>query len=295
MSESGMPLVREKEREFEWRQQDFDFLSALLHDKTGIVLTAKKKEMVYGRLVRRLRVLRLDSFEAYCRYLAGPDGETELGMALNAITTNTTNFFREIHHFEFLRDKILQPLRRQVDADAGHPVRIWSAGCSSGQEPYSIAMVMRRTLGGRTRNCKILATDLDTNMLDMAKAGYYEAERCADTIPKNLFKTYTRPSRRRTTRGHQEELREMSPDLKEIITFKELNLLHPWPMRGKFDAIFCRNVMIYFDRETQTNLVRRYAEYLKPNGILFVGHSESLLNVSDIYKCEGKTIYRVLT
>lgn len=284
---SPRPAV--KEREFEWRDQDFKFLSALLHEKTGIVLTERKKEMMYGRLVRRLRALDLDSFATYCDYLKGPAGEQELGLTLNAITTNTTNFFREIHHFEYLRDIILPPVCQKIDHNSQHHFRIWSAGCSSGQEPYSIAMVMRQVLGENTQNSKILATDLDTNMLNTGKSGQYDAGKCQETIPKNLFRNYTSP-----VKSEGANIREMSSSLKKLISFKQLNLLHDWPIRGKFDAIFCRNVMIYFDKKTQNNLVRRYAQHLKPDGILFVGHSESLLNVSDVYKCEGKTIYRVL-
>jgi len=160
----------ERVREFAWRDQDFKFLAKLLHDKTGIVLTGKKKEMMYGRLVRRLRALKLDSFAAYCRYLQGPSGDAELGLTLNAITTNTTNFFREMHHFDYLRDDILSPVAKRITADPGHHFRIWSAGCSSGEEPYSIAMVMRNTFGPAAKNSKILATDIDSNMLSTAKS-----------------------------------------------------------------------------------------------------------------------------
>jgi len=282
--------VAEKIREFEWRDQDFKFLAALLHDKTGIVLNEKKKEMMYGRLVRRLRILNLGSFAEYCEFLQGPSGETELGFTLNAITTNTTNFFREMHHFDYLRDKLLPPVRKQIDLNSRHCFRIWSAGCSSGQEPYSIAMVMKHVLGAAAQNSKILATDLDSNMLSTGKFGQYEAQKCQETIAGAYLKSHT--TQVKDSKG---ALLKMSDGIKKLITFKKLNLLHDWPMQGKFDAIFCRNVMIYFDKETQDTLVRRYATYLKPDGILFIGHSESLHNLSDLYKCEGKTIYRLLS
>ena len=285
-----MSEVVDRVREFAWQDQDFKFLAELLHDKTGIVLTGRKKEMMYGRLVRRLRALKLDSFAAYCRYLQGPSGDRELGLTLNAITTNTTSFFREMHHFDYLRDEILFPVGKWIAADPGHHFRIWSAGCSSGEEPYSIAMVMRSIFGTSAKNSKILATDIDSNMLSTAKAGLYDSKKCRDTIPANYFKSCCRKGG-----DTGESMVEMSDEVKKLISFRHLNLLHDWPMKGKFDAIFCRNVMIYFDKETRDRLVRRYAGYLKENGILFVGHSESLLSVSDIYQCQGKTIYRLLS
>lgn len=288
-SGTAKSAVKEKPREFEWRDQDYRFLAGLLHEKTGIVLNENKKEMMYGRLVRRLRKLNIKSFGDYCTYLQGPSGEKELAFTLNSITTNTTNFFREMHHFDYLHDTLLPPVRKQVDLNLRHHFRIWSAGCSSGQEPYSIAMVMHKILGARAQNCKILATDLDSNMLNTGKAGRYSPENCRESIPRAYQSAYTK-----TIKDSGEELVEMSNEVKKLITYKQLNLLHDWPMKGKFDAIFCRNVMIYFDQETQDKLVRRYATHLKPDGMLFIGHSESLLSAMDIYKSEGKTTYRLL-
>ncbi|PCI44481.1 MAG: chemotaxis protein CheR [Alphaproteobacteria bacterium] len=288
-----MPEAADRVREFEWRDQDFRFLSGLLHEKTGIVLNEKKKEMMYGRLVRRLRTLKIDSFSGYCDYLTGPSGDRELGFTLNAITTNTTNFFRENHHFDYLRDKLLPPVSKKVNLDSSHHFRVWSAGCSSGQEPYSIAMVMRSVLGPSARNCKILATDLDSNILATAQFGQYDGEKCRKTIPRTYLASFTKRVGD-SAKDSGGDLVKMGDEIKKLITYKQLNLLHDWPMKGKFDVIFCRNVMIYFDKETQDKLVRRYATYLKPEGILFIGHSESLLSVSDVYKCEGKTIYRLL-
>lgn len=285
-----MSEVAERIWEFEWRDEDFRFLAGLLHDKTGIVLTEKKKEMMYGRLVRRLRKLGIGSFADYCKFLRGPSGDTELGFTLNAITTNTTDFFREKHHFDFLRDQILPPVAKQIAVNSGHHFRIWSAGCSSGQEPYSIAMVMRSVLGPGPKNSKILATDLDSNVLSVAKAGQYDRKKCRDTIPAPYL-----TSGIKLVNSPEKDMARMADGIKKLITFKQLNLLHDWPMKGKFDAIFCRNVMIYFDKETQEKLVRRFAPYLKEDGILFIGHSESLLTVSDVYKCLGKTIYRLLS
>ncbi|MCF8473859.1 MAG: protein-glutamate O-methyltransferase [Emcibacter sp.] len=283
------PLDIEKVREFEWTDKDFKFLASLLNEKTGIILNEKKKEMMYGRLVRRLRALKIESFSDYCQFLQSPAGETELGFTLNAITTNKTDFFREMHHFDYLREVIIPPVREQIAHSPNYHFRIWSAGCSSGQEPYSAAMVMKHSLGNKVANCKILATDLDSNMLNAGKKGIYDAEKCRETIPKVYASSYMK-----RVKSSEGDMMEMSEELKNIISFKQLNLLHEWPMQGKFDVIFCRNVMIYFDKETQDNLVRRYAQYLKPEGILFIGHSESLLSTPDVFKCLGKTIYRLL-
>ncbi|MBL4800501.1 MAG: protein-glutamate O-methyltransferase CheR [Emcibacter sp.] len=289
-SRASKKALTTKTREFEWRDQDYKFLAKLLHEKTGIVLNENKKEMMYGRLVRRLRLLNIKSFGEYCTFLQGPSGGEELDFTLNSITTNTTSFFREMHHFDYLRDTILPPIGNHINQNPQHNFRIWSAGCSSGQEPYSIAMVMKNILGSAARNCKILATDLDSNMLQHGKAGRFDMEICKETIPRSYLASYTKK-----VREAGKEMIEIRDDIKKLITFKQLNLLHDWPMTGKFDVIFCRNVMIYFDQETQNMLAHRYAQYLKPNGILFIGHSESLLKATDIYKCEGKTIYKVVS
>jgi len=277
-------------REFEWRDKDFKFLAGLLHEKTGIVLNEKKREMMYGRLVRRLRVLNIKSFAEYCNYLRSSSGKEELNFTLNAITTNTTNFFREKHHFAYLQDQILPPLRKQLEQNPQHHFRIWSAGCSSGQEPYSIAMVMRKALGKKSQNSKILATDIDNAVLATGSLGQYDAKLCQETIPRIFLASHSRK-----IKNPKADLVEISDEIKQYISFKQLNLLHDWPMKGTFDVIFCRNVMIYFNKETQNQLVQRFAQYLKPGGILFIGHAESLLSVTDIFKCVGKTIYRKIS
>jgi len=269
----------------EYALQDGDFrkITKLVMDTAGIVLSEKKRAFIHGRLGRRLRILGLADFTEYCRLLESPDGETERHNLINAVTTNHTNFFREPHHFDYLAKTILPAL---ADAQGKGPgrLRIWSAGCSTGEEPYTIAMTLRGhqpSLSGW--DVKILATDLDTNVVAHAAAGVYDAERL-ESIPASYRKRYMTEQRD----GHA----FMNDELRSLIMFAPLNLLENWPMRGPFDVIFCRNVVIYFDKPTQRRLFDRYAEMLKPDGWLFVGHSESLMNVTDRFDLVGRTIYR---
>jgi chemotaxis protein methyltransferase CheR len=269
-------------REFTFSADDFQAIARKVQDRTGIVLGASKRDLVYGRLGRRLRTLGCTSFDAYRALLDGPDSEAEQVAMVNAITTNLTGFFREPHHFNTLAKDVLPELVRSPSHD--RRLRIWSAGCSSGEEPYSIAMTLMSVLPNRSQwDALILATDVDTNMVATARAGIYEAVK-AQPIPPDLCRRFTVPADNGTV--------EMAPALKQIIRFKPLNVLEPWPMRGKFDAIFCRNVVIYFDKSTQRTLFDRYAEILKPDGWLFIGHSESLFRVSDRFRHLGRTTYR---
>jgi chemotaxis protein methyltransferase CheR len=268
--------------EFAFTAADFQTIARKVQDRTGIVLGATKRNLVYGRLGRRLRILGCDSFEAYLALLDGPDAETEHAAMINAITTNLTGFFREPHHFQTLGNEMLPELVRSPHH--GRRLRIWSAGCSSGEEPYSIAMTVLKALPSQPEwDALILATDIDTNMIAAGRAGIYDAAR-AEPIPPDLA--------RRFVRRIDDDKIEMAPALKRIIRFKPLNLLEHWPMRGKFDAIFCRNVVIYFDKETQRTLFDRYADMLKPGGWLFIGHSESLFRVSERFRHLGRTTYR---
>ncbi len=201
---------------------------------------------------------------------------------VNAITTNLTGFFREPHHFETLARNIIPELARSNSH--GRRLRIWSAGCSSGEEPYSIAMTVLSALPQRNQwDALVLATDIDTNMVATGQAGLYDGVR-TEPVPPELRRRYVRPV--------DQDVMEMAPELKRIIRFKPLNLLQPWPMRGMFDVIFCRNVVIYFDKDTQRALFDRYADILKPDGWLFIGHSESLFRVSDRFSHLGRTTYR---
>jgi chemotaxis protein methyltransferase CheR len=265
-----------REREFEFTEKEFRFLADLVYARVGITLGENKKDMVYGRLVRRLRKLNIATFAGYCQFLQSAEGEVEMGELINAVTTNLTSFFREGHHFEHLAEELARMKPKRL--------RIWSAGCSAGMEPYSIAMVVAKYAEeARQAPCdyKILATDIDTNMLATAEAMVYPAEQY-EKIPE-VYRRYA-----------AKEGREMQVDpvLSANLTFNRLNLLESWPMKGPFDFIFCRNVAIYFDKDTQRNLFNRMADLLVPEGWLYIGHSENLFNVTDRFKSCGKTIYR---
>ncbi len=275
-------------REFRFERHHFDQIARLLHQLAGIALASHKVEMVYARLARRLRDLRLPDFDAYCALLESEEGAGEIGFLVNALTTNLTSFYREAHHFEFLEHTVLPDLRARHVGTPKPRLRIWSAGCSSGPEPYSIAMVLAATLGADLRrwNARILATDIDTHMVDTAKRGVYQLD-AASGIPPAIRARYTQPA---TLNG--EPAVAMSEELKRLITVKPLNLLEHWPMSGPFDAIFCRNVLIYFDRQGRTQVIESFSRMLGSGGYLFLGHSESLYGVSNSFRQAGPTIYR---
>ncbi len=272
--------------EFVLTDAEFKKLTNIVRELTGIVLGDHKREMVYGRLARRLRELGMQSFAQYCSLLDSQESETETGFLVNAITTNLTKFYRESHHFDFLTDHLKaicdDPSRRTGDKS----VLIWSAGCSSGEEPYSIASTILSKVPTMAQwQVKILATDLDTNMLATGQAGIYSKNSLQD-IPSDYARVFQENTKVENDRIH---VRERAKDL---VHFKQLNLLHPWPMKKKYDVIFCRNVLIYFDGPTKEGLVKRYADMLVPGGMLFLGHSESLQNKIDKLTLIGRTAYR---
>ena len=282
---STQTVADNREREFEFTDRDFAFLREIVTGHSGIMLGEQKRQLVYGRLTRRLRQLRLDSFEQYCAYVEQHLDE-ELGELINAITTNLTSFFRENHHFEHLAESALP--ETMAHNAATRRLRIWSAGCSTGEEPYSIAMTVSETLGSSLSgwDARILATDIDSQVVARAQAGVYQQDRIEGISParqRRWFSLGTGPNSGKV---------RVNSDLQELLAFRQLNLLKDWPMRGPFDIIFCRNVVIYFDKDTQKTLFDRYADMLVPNGYLYVGHSESLHRISDRFKLIGKTIYQ---
>jgi chemotaxis protein methyltransferase CheR len=271
-------------REFVFGNEDFEALRKLVKELTGINLSEQKRELVYGRLARRLRALHLRTFAEY-RDLLASDGGQEISELCNAITTNLTSFFRESHHFDYLREQVLQPMVAQRASQ--RRVRIWSAGCSTGEEAYSLAMTVIESFPDlRTWDVKILATDLDSDVLAKAKRGVYTADRVRSIGPQRLGRFFVEK------RGREGLSYEVSAELTALITFKQLNLMHPLPMKGPLDAIFCRNVVIYFDKDTQRDLFSRVAQLQRPGDLLFLGHSESLFKVSESYTPIGKTVYR---
>lgn len=270
-------------REFAYTDADFDALRSRVLDDTGIRLGDSKRELVYGRVTRRLRALGLDSFSAYRALLEQDDGREREALR-SAITTKLTAFNRERHHFDYLRDQLLRPW---VEAGARERLRIWSAGCASGEEPYSIAMTIAACVPHwQGRDIRILATDIDAAVLEYARAAVYTQAQVARVPPADLERHFTRLPQ---DGGVRYRLR---PQLAALVTLRQLNLVDELPMHGPLDAIFCRNVAIYFDRETQRRMYARFARLQRPGDLLFVGHSESLYRVTDDYALIGKTIYR---
>ena len=272
------------EREFEFGRKDFEYVRDLVGEHTGIVLSDHKMDMVYGRLARRLRTLGLSTFNEYLAMLECGD-DKELVEFTNALTTNLTSFFREPHHFEYLINTAIPELIK--GGKRNRRLRIWSAGCSTGEEPYTLSISINEALPAiGDWDAKILATDLDSNVVAKGKAGIYDAERVNGIERSRLNRWFKKGS------GDKTGNVSVSEDLKKFITFKQLNLLQKWPMKGPMDIIFCRNVVIYFNKDTQRILFDRYADLLADDGYLFVGHSESLHNVTERFQLIGKTIYR---
>jgi chemotaxis protein methyltransferase CheR len=283
MNPSGSStLLRALGPELILTEAEFTRIRELVREHTGIALAETKRQLVHGRLSRRLRALRLTSFTDYIRLIENGDArETE--EFINAVTTNLTSFFREPHHFDFMAREMLPA----VAAKASRRLRVWCCAASTGEEPYSVAMVLREAqslLAGW--NVKVLATDLDSNVLGHAKWGVYARERFESMSPARIKRFFERVS--------GEDRLSAADELRDLITFRQLNLMHEWPMKGPFDAIFCRNVVIYFDKATQRQLFERMAALQRPGDFLFLGHSETLYKVSDRYELIGRTIYRRL-
>jgi chemotaxis protein methyltransferase CheR len=263
---------------------EFEFIRHVVGENAGIVLGPNKRQLVQGRLARRLRDLGLRSYREYCEHvrLAGPE---ELVALINALTTNVTAFFRENHHFEALASYMLpEAMRRNAGS---RRIRIWSAGCSTGEEAYCVAMTVADVVPAAGWDCKVLATDIDSNVIEYAQQGVYPLDRVASLPEERLRTCFQKGS------GMQVGKAIVKPHLRAAVTFRVLNLLQqPWPMRGPFDVIFCRNVMIYFDQSTRERLVSRFANMLTPGGYLCIGHAESLHNVDAPIQPVGRTIYR---
>ena len=270
----------DSEKEFDFTRDDFDYLRKIVTDTTGIISDEDKYTMYYSRLARRLRKLGLKNFTEYRNYLR-ENQESESIELVNSVTTNLTSFFRENHHFEFLKNTLVDQIRKK----GNRKIRIWSAGCSTGEEPYSIAITLAQAIPDfKSWDIKIYATDIDSNVVNKASAGVYDSSRVEGIDPFVLKRYFKKDS--------NEGFVKVSPDLINMITFKQLNLLHSWPISETMDCIFCRNVVIYFDKPTKNKLVERYAEKLVDDGYLFMGHSESLFKSTEKFKLLGQTIYQ---
>ncbi len=274
--------MEEKKREFEYTWDDFNSLRELSNRHSGILVPDDKFDMFYSRLSKRLRALKLNNFREYRIFLTDPESH-EFTEFINAITTNLTSFFRENHHFDFLKATVIPELLQKNRTTK--TITAWSAGCSTGEESYSIAITLAENLPGDW-TFKILATDLDTNVLATASNGIYPFERVENLDQACLKKWFKRGT------GSRQNLVKVSPGLAANIHFRQLNLVRAWPMKFGFDFIFCRNVFIYFDAPTKTDIVERFSERLPPNGCLFVGHSESLAQLTDRVRLIGQTVYR---
>jgi chemotaxis protein methyltransferase CheR len=266
---------------------EFEQISAMVYDHCGINLHDGKKELVRSRLAKILRQGRFDSFSQYMEHVSADVSGQAFSELIDSLSTNLTSFFRESIHFEYLANTYLPELIAQKQRRNQLRLRGWSAGCSSGEEPYSIAITLLDSLPEHARwDVKLLATDISTRILKLAREGVYERERI-EPVPSALKSRYLL-----THRQNGEKYFEVAPLLRQVIVFKYLNLMQDWPFRGPFDFIFCRNVMIYFDKPTQQRLIDRFGQVLAPGGILFTGHSESLTGIRHSFRYIQPTIYR---
>jgi chemotaxis protein methyltransferase CheR len=280
VSQGSQLAGKSSKGDYEFTDKNFRFIVKFIADHAGIVMSDAKRDLVYGRLVRRLRACKLTSFSEYCTLIESGDTE-EVENCVNALTTNLTSFFREQHHFDFLQKELLPAL---IKNKKSKEIKIWSAGCSTGEEPYSIAMAVSEVLPANW-DIRILASDLDTNVVATAQQGVYSRER-VDGMSQSRLKRWFRQGK-----GPKEGMVRVVPELRELVRFRQLNLLDKWPMKGSFDIVFCRNVVIYFDKSTQQVLFDRFAQQMEPDAHLFIGHSETLYKVTDRFALLGNTIY----
>lgn len=256
---------------------DFERVRRLIHERAGIALAVHKKEMVYSRLARRLRMMEMQAFKPYLNLLDGHPEAAEWEHFVNALTTNLTSFFREAHHFPLLSD--------HVRAQPGS-IRIWCCAASTGEEPWSLAMTLSDTLGSRAQNAAILATDIDTRALATAAEGVYPLAQVEKLSIEQRRRFFLRG------KGTRAGVARINASLAAMVEYRQLNLLASrWEIEGPFDAIFCRNIMIYFEKETQKKILERFVPLLKPNGLLFAGHSENFTYLTDAFRLRGHTVY----
>ena len=270
-------------KEFDFTRRDFERVRALIHERAGISLADSKQEMVYSRLARRLRATGIQSFGRYLDDLEAGRMDKEWEAFTNALTTNLTSFFREAHHFPLLLEHLVAIRKKD-----SRPLTIWCSAASTGEEPYSIAMTACEAFNTLTPPVQIVATDIDTNVLATAANGVYPMDRMDKMSPERLRRFFLKG------KGAHEGMARVRPELRSLVTFRQLNLLADgWPLEGQFDALFCRNVMIYFDKPTQRKILDRFVPLMKPHALLFAGHSENFLYVSDSLRLRGKTVYEL--
>ena len=272
------------EREFHFTKDDFNFLRKISNERTGIVVSDDKFDMFYSRLSRRVRKLGLSTFREYCELIKNDENGDEVIELVNSITTNLTAFFRENHHFEYLKNTVIPQFYNTKNSQT---MNVWSAGCSTGEEPYSLSIAINETHArGHKYQAKILATDIDSNVLTKAASGIYPIERVAGLPKERLKKWFQRGS------GDRSGFVRLKQDVRRLIEFGQLNLMQNWQLDAMQDVIFCRNVIIYFDKDSKIKLIDRFADYLEEGGYLFIGHSESLFKLTNRFELIGQTIYR---
>lgn len=277
MSADNTSIMAQMSQRLPLSDTHFRRISELIYQRAGIVLADHKREMVYNRLVRRLRILGLNDFGSYMALLENDSNSPEWQAFINALTTNLTAFFREAHHF---------PILAEHARSRPNNYSVWSTAASTGEEPYSIAMTLSEALGPRMASCRIQASDIDTQVLEKATAGVYRLEELRTLSPQQLQKFFLKGT------GPHSGLVRVRPELAQMVAFQQLNLLaNQWQLNGPFDAIFCRNVMIYFDKETQEKILRRFVPLLKPGGLMFAGHSENFSQISREFYLRGQTVY----
>ncbi|MBN1972264.1 MAG: protein-glutamate O-methyltransferase [Sedimentisphaerales bacterium] len=268
-------------------EDDFQYISDIVYKHCGINLHTGKKELVRARLAKILRQGNFNNFQEYMRYVLEDKTGREFSVLIDSLSTNLTSFFREKQHFDFLKDNFLPALIERKKKDRNFRIRAWSAGCSSGEEVYSIAITLLEALSGQGQwDVKILGTDISTRMLDTARKGYYDEERVSSFLLQQRNKYLL------SKRGNGRKVFEASKALRDIVVFRHLNLMEDWPIKGPLDFIFCRNVMIYFDKSTQQFLIDRYWDMLDSGAVLFTGHSESLTGIKHRFKYVQPTIYK---
>jgi chemotaxis protein methyltransferase CheR len=271
---------------FAFTNEDFKRISKILHEEAGIYLSDAKIPLVYSRLTKRLRALGLENFRDYCTLVASDRGVDERQQMIAALTTNVTRFFREPHHFQHFKTHVVE--KKAAAIKAGGRLRVWSAACSNGQEPYSIAMTILSVIpDAASLDVRVLATDIDPNMIAAGSAGEYSDE-VMRAVPADMKEKWFTPVPR-------SDLWRANDRLSSLVAFRELNLVGQWPMKSRFDAIFCRNVVIYFEEKTQQEIWRRFVPCLNQNGLLYIGHSERVSGpAADKFASEGVTTYRLV-
>lgn len=278
-----MAIKTREDREFLFTEKDFNFLRKIANEHSGIVVSDDKYDMYYARIAKRVRSLGLSNFAEYCTYLKENE-KKEFTNFINSITTNLTSFFREKMHFDYLVSHIIPELKQKYAVKK--TIRVWCAAASTGEEPYTIAMVLAEHFNIKQWDIKFLATDIDSNVLATAKQGVYESQRIANVPPQSRSKWFRKGT------GENSGTVRVVDELRNLISFKRLNLIQEWPLRKKVDVIFCRNVFIYFDGPTKEMILERFYDLLEDGGYLILGHSESIHSMNNAYKTMGHTVYK---